>query len=60
MDKITKEEFKKYLTQGLIMGSILAGFTPTKKDDQVIALAIQIGSEPDKFDQICAILGITD
>lgn len=58
--KLTKTEFKVFLTKVHMLASIAASFTPTPKDDAAVALIAEIINNQTQFDALCQLLGITE
>lgn len=53
---LTRKELRDYSGKVLMLAGMVAGFTPTQKDDQVVALISHLFV--DHFDEMCDIAGI--
>lgn len=58
MFKISKADFRKNANKMVMMAGVLAGFTPTEKDDAFVALMSALINDPEQFDALCNLLGI--
>ncbi len=56
---LTRAQFKAYGQKGAAVLTMLAGLTAfTQRDDAAAALIASLFNEPDKFDELCTLLGI--
>lgn len=59
MPTLTRTDFKSYGLKGSAVLTMLAGLTTfTQRDDAAAALISSLFNEPDKFDDLCVLLGI--
>lgn len=55
---LTRSEFKKYATKIGSLASVMAGFTPTERDDAFVELVSHLFEDAEHFEKVCLILGI--
>jgi hypothetical protein len=55
---MTRSDFKKTAVKVLVMGRALASLTPTDKDDMAVELFAGLIEDPDKFAQVCDLIGL--
>ncbi len=54
----TKADLKQKMQTAIDLARIAAKWTPTKKDDQTVALLDDLLNDEDKFNKFCEILGV--
>ncbi len=55
---MTRQEFKTSATKVLTVARVLASFSETKKDDQVVDLLSHLFYEAEHFNTICDLLNL--